>query len=45
MLLERRLDNIVFRMHFAEQPQPAAQLVNMGTSRSMAAVWTFPRTA
>jgi small subunit ribosomal protein S4 len=30
MLLERRLDNIVFRMHFASSRNQAAQLVNHG---------------
>jgi small subunit ribosomal protein S4 len=30
MLLERRLDNVVFRMHFAASRNQAAQLVNHG---------------
>ncbi|MDY4611259.1 MAG: 30S ribosomal protein S4 [Sphaerochaetaceae bacterium] len=30
MLLERRLDNVVFRMHFASSRNQAAQLVNHG---------------
>jgi small subunit ribosomal protein S4 len=30
MLLERRLDNIVFRLHFANSRNQAAQLVNHG---------------
>jgi small subunit ribosomal protein S4 len=30
MLLERRLDNVVFRMHFANSRNQAAQLVNHG---------------